>query len=63
MIILQLVYSDNVYNRSDSPLAESPQGAFQPNQKVAVTQLPAIRFCLNRYGFEYLFKPDRSSMV
>ena len=33
------------------------------NQEMAVTRLPAIRFGLNRYGFEYFFKPDRSSMV
>ena len=33
------------------------------NQEMPVTLLPAIRFGLDRYGFEYLFKPDRSSMV
>ena len=35
----------------------------QPNQEMLVTRLPAIRFCLNHYGFEYFFKPDLSSMV
>ena len=33
------------------------------NQEMVVTRLPAIRFGLNRCGFEYLFKPDLSSMV
>ena len=33
------------------------------HQEMAVTRLPAIRFGLNRYGFEYFFTPDRSSMV
>ena len=36
---------------------------FGSNQEMVVTRLPAIRFGLNRYGFEYFFKPDRSSMV
>jgi hypothetical protein len=33
------------------------------NQEMFVTRLPVIRFCLNHNGFEYLFKPDLSSMV
>ena len=40
-----------------------PNGGTPPAQEMVVTLLPATRFGLNRYGFQYFFKPDRSSMV
>ena len=42
---------------------DGPNGGTPPDQEMLVTRLPAIRFCLNHDGFEYLFKPDLSSMV
>ena len=38
-------------------------GDTPPEQEMLITRLPAIRFGLNWYGFEYFFKPDLSSMV
>ena len=42
---------------------EDLNGGTPPDQEMLVTRLPAIRFGLNWYGFEYFFIPDRSSMV
>ena len=42
---------------------EALDGGTPPGQEMLVTRLPAIRFGLNRYGFQYFFTPDRSSMV
>ena len=33
------------------------------DQEMVVIQVPAIRFSLNRYGFDFFFKPDRSRVV
>ena len=52
-------FIDSLFARSSVIPWYSPQ----PNQEMLVTRLPAIRFCLNRYGFECFFKPVRSSMV
>ena len=38
-------------------------GGTPSDQDMLITRLPAIRFGLNRCGFEYFFKPDLSSMV
>ncbi len=47
----------------DYMVPEALNGGTPPDQEMLVTRLPAIRFGLNRYGFEYFFKPDLSSMV